>query len=129
MKTKEYIRPIPATWWLHNYHLILFMIREISSIFIAGYCVFLMVLLYQAEHSTPGAFQAFYATLRSRFCILINLVVLFFAVFHSVTFFNLTPKVLVVRRGEEKVPDALIAGVHYGAWAVVSIVLILFAVL
>jgi fumarate reductase subunit C len=128
MKTKEYIRPIPATWWLHNRHLVVFMVREISSVFIAAYCVFLTVLMYRAYHPGAEGFRNFYESLRSPLSIVLHLVVLFFAVVHSVTFFNLTPKVLVVRRGEERVPDAVIAGVHYAAWVVVSLVLIYLAV-
>ena len=44
-----------------------------------------------------------------------------FAAYHSATWFNLTPKALPVQVGEEFVPGGVIAGVHYVAWAVLSL--------
>ena len=126
-KSKELIRPIPATWWLQRPAYLRFMIREVASIFIAGYCLFLMVVLYRAAQS-QGAFRALFESLRSPLSVILHLIALGFAVFHSVTFFNATPRILVVFRGEEKVPERVIAGAHYVLWAVVSLVLILLAV-
>src|SRR5712692_6429578 len=121
--SKEYVRPMPATWWLKRPAYVRFMLREVASIFIAGYCLFLMVLLYRAAQS-PAAFGALYDSLRSPLSVVLHLLALGFAVFHSVTFFNATPRVIVVFRGEEKVPESVIAGAHYVLWAVVSVVLL-----
>jgi fumarate reductase subunit C len=62
--------------------------------------------------------------LGSPLSVVLHLIALIFACYHSITFFNLTPRVLVVFRGDEKVPEQVIAGVHYAAWLVVSVVLI-----
>ena len=121
-RTKEYVRPMPATWWLHNYHLVLFMIRELTSVFVAGYAIFLLVLLYL--HGAEDR-QAFSAALGSPVSIALQLIALVFVVFHSVTWFNLTPKAIILWRGEEKVSPALIAGAHYGLWAAVSLIVLL----
>lgn len=121
-KSKEYIRPIPATWWLQRLPYTLFMIRDLTSVFIAGYCVFLMVLLCRVNQG-PDAFRAFYASLTSPLSVVLHVIALIFAVYHSITFFNLTPRALVVFRGEEKLSDMHIAGPHYAGWAVVSIIL------
>ena len=43
------------------------------------------------------------------------------ALFHTITWFNLAPRALVVRIGEDKVPDLLIAGPHYMGWMVFSL--------
>jgi fumarate reductase subunit C len=120
-KSKEYIRPITAGWWFTHPSRAKFMVRELSSFFIAGYCIFLIVLMYRAEHAD---FDAFYESLRSPASVVLHLIALFFALFHSITFFNLTPRVLIVRRGEERVPDAAIAGAHFAAWGVVSVIVI-----
>src|SRR5438067_1591917 len=112
---------MPLTWWLKRPAYIWFMVRDVTSVFIAGYCIFLMWLLCHA--SRPETFTGFYESLKSPLSVVLHLIALVFAVFHSVTFFNLTPRVMVVFRGEEKVPEKVIAGVHYAAWAVVSIVL------
>ena len=122
MKSKEYIRPITIGWWFSHPARAKFMVREISSFFLAGYCIFLIVLMSRAEDSST--FEAFYTRLLSPVSIVLHLIVLFFALFHSVTFFNLTPRAFIVRRGEERVPDAAVAGAHFAAWAVVSVIVI-----
>src|SRR6266446_1455300 len=94
MKGQEYVRPMPATWWLHNTHLTLFMIRELTSLFVAGYAVFLLVLVAMAKD--PAAFAA---ALHSAAAIVFQLIALPFVIFHSVTWFNLTPKAIVLFRG------------------------------
>jgi fumarate reductase subunit C len=124
-KAKELVRPMPHVWWTHNRYLVLFMVREASSVVIAGYCVFLIILLSRARD--PVEFRTFYERLASPLSLVLHLIVLLFAVCHSVTFFNLTPRVIVLFRGEEKVPDRAIAGGHYALWGLVSVVLLVIA--
>jgi fumarate reductase subunit C len=120
MKGEAYQRPMPATWWLHNTYVKLFMIRELTSLFVAGYAVFLLVLFARVHDAT-----AFADTLRSRAALLFQIVALPFVIFHSVTWFNLTPKAMVVFRGEERLNPVVIAGAHYALWVIVSIVVLL----
>jgi succinate dehydrogenase subunit C len=125
-KSKEYMRPISVTWWLQRWAYTKFMIRDVTSIFIAGYCVFLMVMMCRANQGAE-AFRAFYESLRSPLSVVLHAIALIFAVIHSVTFFNLTPRVIVLFRGDEKVPEGIIAGLHYAMWGVVSLVLLILA--
>jgi fumarate reductase subunit C len=122
MKGQEYHRPMPATWWMHNIYLKLFMIRELTSLFVAGYAVFLLVLLSRVKDR-----DAFAETLRSPVALIFQIVALGFVIFHSVTWFNLTPKAMVMFRGEERVSPAIIAGAHYALWVIVSIGVLLVA--
>jgi fumarate reductase subunit C len=124
MKTKEYIRPMPATWWLHNRFLIKFMIRELTSFFVLGAAVFLMILLYQANQQ-PSHFKGFYDhVLRSGGMIFLEIVALAFVVFHSVTSFNAAPTIVAVRLGEERL-DPLIVIANYALWLIVSLVVLI----
>jgi fumarate reductase subunit C len=125
-RTKEYVRPIPATWWLSKRSYLLFMIRELSSGFLAAYAVFLLVLLRQSG-AGAGEFQAFFHQLRSPVSMVLHAVALCFALYNTITTFNLAPRVLSVRRGEDTLPDGLISGVHYVAFAVATVVLVLIA--
>ena len=125
-KTKEYVRPMPATWWLKRWPYTKFMIRDVTAIFIAGYCVFLMVLMWRAGQGSEQ-FRKTYEALQSPFSIALHVIAMIFAVIHSVTFFNLTPRVIVVYRGDEKVPEAAIAALHYAMWAVATLVLFIIA--
>ena len=118
-KSKEYVRPMPATWWLKRKTYFLFMVRELTCVFVGAYALFLLVLA--ARRDDP---QAFAALLNSRFSIVLQIMALPMVLFHSITWLNLTPKVIVLWRGEERVSPTLIAGAHYVAWVLVSIVIL-----
>ncbi len=124
-QVRRYVRPVPPTWFLKRKSYTLFMIRELSSAFLAGYAVFLLVMVASAKD--PAAFSQFIDGLRNPLSMVLHVIVLAFALFHSITFFNLTPRVLVVQRGEDRVPAPLIAGAHYGMWVVASAILFFIA--
>ncbi len=116
---KEYVRPLPAMWWLNRKTYFLFMVREATCLFVGGYALFLLVLVMR--HDDP---QAFAALLESPILIALQMIALPMVAYHSITWLNLTPKVMVVFRGDERVSETLIAGANYVAWAVVSIVIL-----
>ena len=117
---------MPATWWLRKKSYFFFMLRELSSLFIALFLVVYLVQLYQLTKGTD-AYIAFTQKLASPGWILFHVVVLLFALYHSVTWFQSTAVVLPIRLGERSVPRQMITALHIGAWAVVSLaVLILF---
>jgi fumarate reductase subunit C len=75
----------------------------------------------------PVAWAAFLELLRSPASIVFQLLTLAFAAYHSVTWFNLTPKALPVQLGEEFVPGWVIAGAHFAGWAVLSFIILVLA--
>ena len=117
--SKEYIRPMPADWWLKKKTYFLFMVRELTCVFVGGYALFLLVLATQRDDP-----QAFAALLDSPLLIALQIIALPMVLYHSITWINLTPKVLVVWRGEERVSPLLIAGAHHVLWAIISIVIL-----
>ncbi len=114
-----YHRIVPNTWWLQRRPYILFMIRELTSVFVAGYCIFLLVLVYKL---TQGAdvYGNFMAAMKSPISVVLHLITLVFVLYHTITWFNLTPKILVLYRGEERIPQGLVAGTFYVGWLVIS---------
>ena len=118
-KSKEYIREMPSDWWMQKRTYVLFIIRELTSLFVGGYAIFLLVLLMWRDDA-----EAFESLLSNPLLIVLQIIALPMVVYHTVTWLNLTPKVLVVWRGEERVDGRLIAGAHYVAWAVISIVIL-----
>lgn len=126
MKTKELIRPIPATWWLRNRYVALFMLREVTSFFVLGYTIFLLALLSKVNRG-PEVFAAFAEGLRSPTSVVLHLTVLAFVVYHSVTSFNAAPEIMVMRHGEDKVAPGLVIGVNYLLWAVFSVIIFVLA--
>ncbi len=115
-KTKEYIRPMPANWWMMKKTFVLFIVRELTCVFVGGYALFLLALV--ARRDQPEAFAAW---LNSPLLIALQIIALPMLLVHSITWINLTPKVMVVWRGEERVSPLLIAGANYVAWAIISI--------
>jgi len=120
-----YYPKLPATWWLRNANYFRFMLRELSSVFIALFLVVFLVQVHQLSRG-PDAHAAFLEMLRSPGWIAFHVVALAFALYHSVTWFNLTGVVQVVRLGERQVPPWLVAGSSFALWAVVSVVLLWF---
>ncbi|HIO72439.1 MAG TPA: fumarate reductase subunit C, partial [Flavobacteriales bacterium] len=102
---------------------ILFMIRELTSVFVAGYCIFLLVLVCKLTQGAE-AYDNLMAVLKSPSSVALHLITLTFVLYHTITWFNLTPKILVLYRGEERIPEGLVAGVFYAGWVVVSIIVV-----
>ena len=118
--TKMYQRSMAKTWWLKNPNYTKFMIRELTSVFVALYLVSLLYVVSTLPQGGPEAMEEYLERLASPGWIAFHGVTLAFALYHTITWFNLTPKVMVVWRGEEKVPGWVLAGGNYVAWVVVS---------
>lgn len=118
-QAKQYIRPAPTAWYLKRRSYFLVMLRELSCVFVGGYALFLLLLIARV-----GDVEAFTALLSSPVSVLFHIIALPFVLYHTITWFGLTPKAVVVYRGEDKVSPVLIVGAHYVAWLAVSAVLI-----
>ncbi|MFQ5993410.1 MAG: fumarate reductase subunit C [Nitrospiraceae bacterium] len=120
---RPYRRPLPWTWWLEKRNYLLFMLREMTSILIAAYLILFLVQLAQLAQGAE-AYAAFLERLASPAWIVFHLLALVAASYHTITWFNLTPKVFVVRMGEERVAPVFIAAPNYVLWVIISAVII-----
>ena len=123
-RPKAFQPKMPANWWLKHPKYFLFMMRELSSVFIA---IFLVVFLVQiaALARGPEAYTTFMRKLESPGWIIFHVVALLFALYHSYTWFDLTSKVQVVRLGGRQVPPPWVTAVNIGVWLVLSLVILL----
>ncbi|HWP34611.1 MAG TPA: fumarate reductase subunit C [Thermodesulfobacteriota bacterium] len=122
-----YYPKLPRTWWLRHPAYFRFMMRELSSVFVAAFLGVLLAQLYHLSRG-PEAFAAFLAQLRSPGWIAFHVIALGFAVYHTVTWFGATAVVQVVRIGGRQVPPPLVTAANYAVWAAVSLgVLVWFA--
>jgi len=114
-----YRRRVSVWWWLESRSYAGFVVRELTSVFVA---FFALVLLWQvrALGQGPDAYSRFLARLQTPLFLALNGVALLFVLFHSVTWFNLAPTAMVVRLRGKRVPDLVIAGANYLAWLVLS---------
>jgi fumarate reductase subunit C len=116
----RWYRPRVSTyWWLWQRRYMQFVLREISSTFAAW---FVVVTLYQVHAllSGPVAYGRFAHRMENPLVLALNVVSFLFVVLHTITWFNLTPKAMVLRVGGRRVPGALLIASNYGAWLLLS---------
>jgi fumarate reductase subunit C len=114
-----YQRPIPLFWWLERPSYLLFVLRELSSVFVAWFVVYLLLLI-SAVSSGPTEYERFLDRSGHWWVVVINLIAFGFVLLHAVTWFGLAPKAIVVQMRGRRVPPRLIAGAHYLLWLVLS---------
>jgi fumarate reductase subunit C len=123
---KPYVREITSEWIFRHPRYLRYMVREFSCLFIGGWTLLMVWGLKQLAEG-PAAWAAFLECLKSPASIVFHVLALGFATYHSITWFNLTPKALPLQIGEEFVADAAISGAHFGAWAALSLAVLYFA--
>ena len=116
---KPYVRQIPAGWWLKSSSYLLYMVRELTCVFVGGYAALFLIMIRSLAQG-PAEYEAFMAMLRSPLAILFHAVALGFALLHTITWFHLTPKAMAVWKGEERLPPAMMIIPNYIGWIVVS---------
>ena len=122
---REYQRSISNLWWLERFNYLIFILRELSSVFI-GY--FLIVTLWQvcALARGPEAYAAFQDWIRQPLIIVVNIIAFAFLVLHTITWSNLVPKAFFPRIHGHRVPEMVTALPSYILWLVASIVVAAF---
>ena len=117
---RRYGTPLPPTWFMQRPGFRRFMAREVTSVFVGGYVVFLLFWLARLGQG-PEAFTAMVQTTRHPNSMVLHTVVVAAAAYHSITWFNLTPQITPLFIGEDRLPDAIAAIVMgYAPWVGVS---------
>jgi fumarate reductase subunit C len=114
-----YRRRVPVWWWLKKWSYAGFVLRELTSVFVAFFAV-LYLWQVHAVAQGPEAYGQFLARLRTPLFLVLDTVAFLFILVHAITWFNLTPKAMVVRLGGKRVPDGLVVGLNYAACLVLS---------
>ena len=117
-------RTLGASWWMSRRSYFLIFLREMTSAFIAAFAVLLIILISKAG-GDQAAYESYLEFFTSSGMLVFHVVAFLFSLLHSITFFNLIPRGLAVRLGEERVHPALISGPNYAAWAVVTAIVLL----
>jgi fumarate reductase subunit C len=116
---KSYHPRVSTYWWLARWPYLKFILRELSSIFVAWFVVVTLLQIRALIHG-PEDYAAFQEWLRSPLLLTLNAVSFLFVLFHAVTWFNLAAKAMAIRVGGKRLPGLAIAGPNYVAWVVVS---------
>lgn len=114
-----YRRRVSVWWWLKKGSYAVFVLRELTSVAVA-FSALLTLLLLRALAQGPEAYGGFLSWMGRPIPLMTSLIALAFVLFHSLTWFHLAPKAIVARFRGRRVPDGLIVGLNYLAWALLS---------
>ena len=115
----RYHRPMPVLWWLRKRSYFVFVMRELSSLFVAWVVVYLLMFI-AAVGGGAEKYDAFLDRASSPLFLVVNAVALAFLVLHTITWFALTPQAMVLNLGRRRVPGVLIVAAQYVGLAAVS---------
>jgi fumarate reductase subunit C len=124
---KPFVRKVArASWYLHRRRDRMHMAQELSSLFIGGYALLLLWGI-RALAAGPEAYQAFLTSLGSPLSLSLHWLVLAVTLFHTVSWFGVTPKAMPVQIGEKFLPGGIIVGGHYVVWTALSLFILFVA--
>jgi fumarate reductase subunit C len=114
-------RPRVSTWWWTGKRTyFVFVMRELSSIFVAWLVVYLL-LFVNAVGQGEVDYRRFLDWASAPWVVTLNVVALVFVLLHAVTWFALTPQAMDVRLDGHKVPAFHIIAGQYTGLVVVSL--------
>jgi fumarate reductase subunit C len=91
---KPYRPQMSAYWFFDRWPYLRFVLRELSSFFVAWFAVVIMLQI-RALSAGPTAYAHFQTLMASPCMIITNAVTLVFLLFHAITWFALVPRVMV----------------------------------
>ncbi len=115
----RYRPAVPVLWWTRKLSYFVFVMRELSSLFIAWLVLYLL-LLVRAVGRGEAAYADFLDWATSPWLVVLNVVAIAFLVLHTITWFSLTPQAMVLDVGGRRVPPAAIIGAQYVGLGIVS---------
>jgi fumarate reductase subunit C len=110
---------VSTYWWSRKWAYFRFIVRELSSISVAYYVVLTLLQIYALRQGAE-AYAEFQQWLRRPLLIALNVISLFFVLYHAVTWFNLAPKAIAARFRGKRIPDVVITASNYVACLAVS---------
>jgi fumarate reductase subunit C len=119
---KYYKKKMSILWWTRRISYIRFILRELTSLTVAFFAIVFLFLI-RALSNGPEAYAAYLEALRSPVMIVLHIIAFAGLIFHSITWFNLAPKAMVIKVGKNRVPGTLIVLANYAGWIVISIVI------
>ena len=112
----QYHRPHRWAWWTERPAYLRFMVRELTSVLIAGYLVVLVITLARVGGGEAAAAEWLQALSGTGWKVA-HAVALVAALWHSITWFNAVPQAMPLFVGENRVSAPIAAVVMgYGPW-------------
>ena len=116
----QYIRPHARfSWWTSQGRYFRYMMRELSSLFIGVFSLVMVWGLYQFSQG-EAAFTAWTGNLWNN-GLIVSLIALVFAIYHSYTWFVVTPKAMPLKMSGKRISAGAIIGAHMVLWLFASV--------
>jgi fumarate reductase subunit C len=109
---------MPAGWWTRRAHYFWYIVREFTSLPLALWLLWFLVEIQRAQNGPKG-----YYPHSSTGFVIFSVIVLLFALYHSVTFLSLSGSILRFRVLDKPLPAQLIVLAQFGLWLVASAVI------
>lgn len=119
-KRKPYHRELTNDWWMKQLFYTKYMIREGTSLFITLYSLILAWGVFRLSQGEV-AFNSWLEALHNPFAIILHLLMLILALYHTITWFALAPKAADLWIKGKKLDDKIIVLAHYVAFALVTL--------
>jgi fumarate reductase subunit C len=116
---RAYRHPVSRYWWAKRRSYLLFMLREISCVFVAWAVVYLLLLAH-ATSTGRDSYARFLDWSANPLVVSVNVVAFIFLLLHAVTWLNLAPRAIVPHVSGRRVPARVVLAGHYAAWLAVS---------
>ena len=116
---------MPVFWWTRKWVHMKFILRELTSVAVA-YSAFLLLLIVRALNQGSEHYLEVTAMFKSPVILILHTVMFLFLIFHSVSWFSLAPKAIVLSIGKKRIPDSATIGLNFLAWFAVSSVIVWF---
>lgn len=116
---KTYKKTMGIFWWTEKLSHFKFITRELTGLAVAFFSIELL-LLTRSVIIGQGAYEAFIRSLSFPGLVGLNLIAFIALLYHSITWFNLAPKAMVVKIGEYRLPEIIIIIGNYLTWFVAS---------
>ena len=117
-----YQRPVHLFWWLERRSYLLFVLRELSSVFVAWSVIYLLMLV-NAVSDGPASYERFLDRSGQWWMVVINVIAMLFLLLHVVTWFGLAPRAMVIKVRGSRLQARKIVAAHYLAWLVLSAII------
>ena len=123
-KRKKYVRPMTVTWWQKLDFYKAYMLREATSIFAVWFCIVLLYgVLCLVSNPMPGlGILSFIEFLRNPIVVFLNIITLIATLYHTVTYFLMTPKVMNIIVKNERLPHRVVRNALWAVTALVSVI-------
>lgn len=114
-----YFKRMPIFWWTKKWSHIRFILRELTSFGVSFYAIIIILHVRAINHGAE-AYAEFQLWLSSPPAIILHSIAFVLVIYHSITWFNLAPKAMVIKLGKHRVPGYIISGMNYAAWLILS---------